>query len=143
MRAYLGSLVALAILFAAVGCSEPTAEAPKADAPKTDAPKAEEPKVEAPKTEAPKTEAPAAGTTVSFTKDLKPMTDKFCLPCHGENGKGGLSLTYKDDAAAVADKAKFAKAVAEIESKAMPPAKHANQPTDADRAAMVKAFKGI
>jgi pyruvate dehydrogenase E2 component (dihydrolipoamide acetyltransferase) len=130
-------IVSFAVLLAAAGChSEDGTEAKKTETPKTEAPKAE----------APKTDTPAAtASTASFTTKTAPLLNKYCTPCHaGAGAKAGLDVTaIKTDDDAKAAKDKLAKAAEEVESKKMPPAKSANQPTDAERADMVAGLRSV
>jgi hypothetical protein len=119
-----------------VGCaSETPAEAPKAP----DAPKAQP----APEPTTPK--ADEGVKTVDFATNVAPNLNKFCTPCHaGAGAKGGLDVTaIKSNEDAKAKKDLLAKAASEVESKKMPPAKSANQPTDEERAALVAGLKGV
>lgn len=138
-------IVSFAVLLSAAGCQSEGGDT-ASTTPKAQSPKAESPKAEATKTDAPKTDAPAAtASTASFTTKTAPLLNKYCTPCHaGAGAKAGLDVTaIKTDADAKAAKDKLAQAAQEVESKKMPPAKSANQPTDAERADMVAGLRSV
>ncbi|GDY11929.1 hypothetical protein LBMAG53_08070 [Planctomycetota bacterium] len=66
---------------------------------------------------------------------ITPFLQANCIECHsGTKSKGDLDLTrFKETAAVVADSKLWKEISAAIASKEMPPAKHANQPTDTQR----------
>lgn len=87
------------------------------------------------------TEGQQPGGGSSFAT-IKASLENFCLPCHSAEKKAGgvdiTALASADDVKAVA-----AKITAQVEGKMMPPANHPKQPSDAERAAMVSAVKGL
>lgn len=120
----LGLIGAFIILAFAIGCSGGEVTA-KADETK--------PSDTTPVTETPK---------VDFAS-VKTGIDSFCMPCHdATNKQGGIDMTAFKSEADI-DKAAFAKMASEVESKKMPPATAAKQPSDDERTAMVAGLKAL
>lgn len=81
----------------------------------------------------------------SYTKDVRPFLDKFCIECHqGNKAKAGVRLDSFDSimkaskkgrkivVAGQADKSQLVTCVEGTGGKKMPPKKAVNQPTDKD-----------
>ena len=144
MRFYPLCVAALALALIIVGCTQDNAAQTAATPGDKTPPAVKITQTPAADPAEPAKSDPTSAKTVSFTKDIKPAADKYCMPCHGAAAKGGLNFTkYKSDDEAKADKALFTKAAGEVEGKKMPPPKSPNMPSDDDRAKIVAALKGI
>jgi hypothetical protein len=86
---------------------------------------------------APSAVAAPKAAAASFTKDIRPVLEKFCFDCHNpEKHKGDVTLTgATNEAAIVADRATWEKALKNIRSHAMPP-ENKPQPDAAQRKAL-------
>lgn len=75
--------------------------------------------------------------TVDFAKDVQPTLQNYCLPCHGEGGKGGLNVTSADA------KGMASKMAGVLESKKMPPANAPKALPDDERTKLVEQLKSL
>ena len=78
--------------------------------------------------------ASADATDDAYSSRVKPLLEKYCLKCHGENkAKGKLNLAaYPNAAAAVADRKRWTQVFERVSAEEMPP-EDSPQPTKAER----------
>lgn len=81
----------------------------------------------------------------SFTKDVKPLMETYCVSCHNpEKKKADLDLTiYKDDAAAARATKLWRNVIEQVGDHLMPPENAKKQPSMEEREAIVKALKNL
>jgi len=79
-----------------------------------------------------------------FDAQVKPLLVKYCLDCHaGKDAEGGISLDECTEAAArTTDRGIWLKVLRQVQGHAMPP-RDAEQPTDAERAALAGWISGF
>lgn len=59
---------------------------------------------------------------VDFEKEIKPVLQSYCMPCHGGAGKGGVSLdVLATNADAAANSGILSKMAGQVEAGKMPP----------------------
>ncbi len=87
----------------------------------------------------------AAAAESSFTKDVKPLLETYCITCHNpEKKKADLDLTiFKDDAAASRATKLWRGVMEQVGDHLMPPDTAKKQPTMEEREALVKALKNL
>src|SRR5205809_1217635 len=70
---------------------------------------------------------------LSFGREIKPLLQKYCYPCHGEKKKGDLDLRiYTDEKSVAKSQAVFEKVMKNLQAHEMPP-ESKPQPTPAER----------
>ena len=70
---------------------------------------------------------------ISFAREIKPLLQKYCYPCHGEKKKGDLDLRiYTDEKSVAKSQAVFEKVMKNLQAHEMPP-ESKPQPTPAER----------
>src|SRR6266487_1570303 len=70
---------------------------------------------------------------ISFAREIKPLLQKYCYPCHGEKKKGDLDLRiYTDEKSVARSQAVFEKVLKNLQAHEMPP-ESKPQPTPAER----------
>jgi hypothetical protein len=84
--------------------------------------------------------APQPGPTgpLTFAKDIKPLNDKYCIVCHGAGSASGdysTEQTWLDDAETIINRVVITK---KGQGGVMPTVAFGAQPSDAERATMVK-----
>jgi hypothetical protein len=84
------------------------------------------------------------GVAGPFDAQVKPLLTKYCLDCHaGKDAEGGVSLDECTEAAARStDRGIWLKVLRQVQGHAMPP-RDAEQPTDAERAALAGWISGF
>jgi hypothetical protein len=82
---------------------------------------------------------PADAPLPAFIKDVKPLLTKYCVECHqGDKAKAGLAFeAFKDERAALNRRQVWEKVSEQLESAAMPPDDKL-QPTDDERALILR-----
>lgn len=87
----------------------------------------------------------ASAVESSFTKDVKPLMETYCVSCHNpEKKKADLDLTiYKDDAAATRATKLWRNVIEQVGDHLMPPENAKKQPSMEEREAIVKALKNL
>ncbi len=87
----------------------------------------------------------AAAGEASFTKDIKPLLDTYCISCHSpEKKKGDLDLTLiKDDQAASRATKLWRNDNEQVHGHDMPPDTAKKQPTSEERDALLAALKNL
>ena len=80
----------------------------------------------------------AADLNESFTKEVRPLFEKYCYNCHkAERAKGGVDLTkYKDLTSSLRDARAWETILKQVRDRDMPP-EDKKQPTQAEREKMI------
>lgn len=75
----------------------------------------------------------------AFVKDVQPLLAKYCAECHqGDKAKGNLAFeSFRDELAAIGRRKVWEKVLDQLEDQVMPP-QGKPQPTDAERALVVR-----
>ncbi|MBA3698181.1 MAG: DUF1592 domain-containing protein [Planctomycetes bacterium] len=87
----------------------------------------------------------AVGAESSFTKDVKPLLETYCVTCHNpEKKKADLDLTiYKDDSSASRATKLWRNVIDQVGDHLMPPDTAKKRPSMEEREALVKALKNL
>ena len=80
----------------------------------------------------------------SFSADVRPLVEQFCLKCHGEKRpKGGIDLSpFKDEAATLRAPGVWSKVAEALAERTMPP-EGKPQPSEADRRKALEGVQGL
>ena len=83
-------------------------------------------------------------TAAPFDSKVKPLLVKYCIDCHaGKDAEGGISRdACTEDTARTTDRGIWLKVLRQVPGQAMPP-RDADQPTDAERAALTEWISGF